>query len=246
MTETISSTAGTAAPASPNLAIRAIGVITAPRRTYAAVAEQPRVLGALLLTIGLMGAGTILFLRTEVGAQAALDQQVRQAEAFGRPINDAAYAQMERMLPYFGYIGAGSQALFITLGSLMIAGLAFAIFTAIMGGNARYKQVLAVVVHSGFILVLAAVFVLPLDYARESLTSPTTVGVLLPFLDEGTFPGRLAGSIDLFYVWWVVNLSIGLGVLYKRRTAPIAAGMLAVYFVIALAVAAIRSALAGA
>jgi hypothetical protein len=44
----------------------------------------------------------------------------------------------------------------------------------------------------------------------------------------------------------LVNLGIGLGVLYKRRTGPIATGLLIVYLVIVLVVAAVRSALSGA
>ena len=41
-------------------------------------------------------------------------------------------------------------------------------------------------------------------------------------------------------------LSIGLAVLYKRRTAPIATTFLLVYGAIALTIAAVRSVLAGA
>jgi hypothetical protein len=70
--------------------------------------------------------------------------------------------------------------------------------------------------------------------------------VFLPFLDENTFPARLLGSIDLFLIWWLVNLAIGLGVLYKRRTGPIAVGLLSVYLAIALIIAGIRTALSGA
>jgi hypothetical protein len=44
----------------------------------------------------------------------------------------------------------------------------------------------------------------------------------------------------------MVNLAIGLGVLYKRRTGPIAVGMLAVYLAIALIVAGVKTALSGA
>ena len=54
---------------------------------------------------------------------------------------------------------------------------------------------------------------------------------------------RLLGSIDLFQIWATVSLAIGLGVLYKRRTAPIATSLFIVYFVIVAAVAAVRSAL---
>ena len=89
-------------------------------------------------------------------------------------------------------------------------------------------------------------FVYPLDYARASLSSPTNLGVFMPFLDENTFFARLIGAIDLFLIWWLVNLAIGLGVLYKRRTGPIATGFLSVYLVIALVIAAIKTALAGA
>ena len=41
-------------------------------------------------------------------------------------------------------------------------------------------------------------------------------------LPDGSFVTRLAGMIDLFVVWWVFILAIGLGVLYQRRTQPVA------------------------
>ena len=68
----------------------------------------------------------------------------------------------------------------------------------------------------------------------------------LPLFDENTFGSRLLGSIDLFLLWWIVNLAIGLGVLYKRRTAPIATTMLVVYGATALTMAVARSVWAGA
>ena len=115
-----------------------------------------------------------------------------------------------------------------------------------LGGDASFKQVFSVVAHAGIVLAAQQLFVLPLDYARGSLSSPTNLGVFLPFLDENTFPARLLGSVDLFLIWWLVNLAIGLGVLYKRRTGPIAVGLLSVYLAIALIIAGIRTAVAGA
>src|SRR5437879_3970159 len=84
------------------------------------------------------------------------------------------------------------------------------------------------------VLALGAIFVLPLDYARETMSSPTTLSVFLPFLEENSFLARFLGSIDLIRVWWFVSLSIGLAVLYRKRTGPIAVTMLVVYAVIAL------------
>jgi len=84
----------------------------------------------------------------------------------------------------------------------------------------------------------------------QSPTTPspldTNLAVFLPFLDDASFAARFLGTIDLFWSWWIISLSIGLGVLYKRRTGPIATALMSVYIVIALVIALIRTALAGA
>ena len=51
-------------------------------------------------------------------------------------------------------------------------------------------------------------------------------------------PARFLGMIDLFLVWWVVVLAIGLAVLYKRRTGPVAFSLLGAYIGIAAVIAA--------
>ena len=99
---------------------------------------------------------------------------------------------------------------------------------------------------SSVVTGLRTLFSTPLNYARESMSSPTNLAAALPFFEDNTFGARLLGSIDLFLIWWIVSLAIGLGVLYKRRTAPIATTMLVVYGAIALTIAAVRSVLAGA
>jgi uncharacterized membrane-anchored protein len=52
--------------------------------------------------------------------------------------------------------------------------------------------------------------------------------------------------IDIFYVWYVIVLAIGLAVLYRRRTQPIAITLFAIYGVIAIVVALIKTKLGGA
>ena len=65
-------------------------------------------------------------------------------------------------------------------------------------------------------------------------------------LPEKSFVGRLLGMVDMFLIWWLLVLAIGLGVLYRRRTQPIAMSLLAVYAVIAIVVAVVRSRMGGA
>ena len=185
-------------------------------------------------------------LSTSVGQRAMIDQQLQTSEAFGRTITDEQYQQLQRFAPYSAYVAAASQIVVLPLMSLLIAGIAFAIFNGALGADATFRQVFAVVAFSGVLMALKALFSTPLNYARESLSSPTTLTAVLPFFEDNTFVARLFGAIDLFLIWWIVSLAIGLGVLYKRRTAPIATGFLLVYGAIALTIAAVRSVLAGA
>jgi hypothetical protein len=40
--------------------------------------------------------------------------------------------------------------------------------------------------------------------------------------DPGSFLARLLGAVDLFTVWQLMVLAIGVAVLYGKRTGPIA------------------------
>jgi hypothetical protein len=199
----------------------------------------------LAIVLAVIVGATFVFLSTEVGQQASLDNQVHQMESFGLTVSDAQYEQMERTAPNARYFAAGFQVVLTPILALIVAGLAFAVFNAALGGDASFKQVYAIVVHSGAILMIQALFGLPLAYARESLSGATNLGVFFPFLDDNSFPARLFGSIDLVLIWWMVSLAIGLGVLYRRRTQPIATTLLVIYVAIGLTIAAVKTATSG-
>jgi hypothetical protein len=235
MTVEASASGGRSVPA------RLAGVLFSPRATYADVAARPRVFGMLALVIAIIVGATFAFLSTEIGQQASIDNQVRQREAFGLTVSDAQYTQMEQMAPYARYFAAVVLIVSMPIVALIVGAVAYAGF----GGNATFKQVYAIVVHSGVILVVQALFGLPLAYARESLAGTTNLAVFFPFLDEATFAARALGGVDLVLVWWLLSLAIGLGVLYRRRTAPIATSLLAIYVAIGLTIAAVKTASSG-
>ena len=43
------------------------------------------------------------------------------------------------------------------------------------------------------------------------------------------FAARLLGAVDIFLVWWVVLIAMGLSILYRTRTLPIARWLLGAY-----------------
>jgi hypothetical protein len=72
---------------------------------------------------------------------------------------------------------------------------------------------------------------------KGTMTGATSLAVLAPMLDEGSFLARMLGMIDIFLVWYVVVLSIGLAVLYRKKTRSVAIVLFGIYAVIAICVA---------
>ena len=228
-------------PAPKNLAARFIGIITAPKETYQSVVASPKVLGMLLLTSVLIAVFTALPMTTDAGQQAAIEQQVQQMQSFGFQVNDQMYEQLQKGAGRMPYT-TGISILVVT--PIMIAifsGILFAIFNAALGGEASFKQVYSVYTHSGVIGAVSAILSGAVNYFSGRVGSVTNLGALLPMLPEKSFGANLLGAVDIFLVWSIVVLAIGLGVLYKRRTQPIAISLLAVYAVIALGIAVFKS-----
>ncbi|MCL4845540.1 MAG: YIP1 family protein [Acidobacteria bacterium] len=236
----------TAAPAEPrSLFARLTGVILSPSDVFPSIVAHPRWFGALAATVGITTLTTFLFLSTDIGRQAMLDQQVASMEGLGIQVSNEQYAQMQARSGSSAYLGAGSVLVVTPLVFAAIAGILLGVFNALLGGEASYKQVFTVVAHCGAISILQQIFIVPLNYVRESLSSPTNLAVFFPMLDEGGFLAGFLGSIDLFLVWQVVVLAIGLAVLYRRPMRSILMGLGSVYLVIALGIGLVKSLMGG-
>jgi Yip1-like protein len=239
-------TSAGAVPAPKSLPARFIGVLTAPRETFQSIAAHPKWFGMFAVTMLLGMFFSALPVTTDEGKQAALDQQITQREAWtGRPVTDQEYQQIQRTMPFAPYFAVGFVLIIGSVMLLVISGILFAVFNAALGGQATFKQVLAVVVSAGAVTTLGTMFTGPLNYFRGAIGSATNLRVLLPMIEEKSFVGRLLGMTDLFIIWWLVVLAIGIAVLYRRRTQPVAISFLGFYALIALVYATVMSGLGG-
>ncbi len=227
-------------PNYPGLMARVIGVITSPGETFKHIARTPKVSGALFIVCLLTALAQGLPQFTESGRAAALEMNVQQMENFGVTVTDEMYAQMEAQSKtnVAGYIALVSTFVVMPVSSVFISLIFWVIFNAILGGTATFKHVMAVVVHSQIVTTLSLVIAAPIMYARGQMSAGgiANLGALVP-LDETSFLAKFFGMIDLFIIWWVVVLAIGLATLYKRTTTGVATGLFITYAVIALTAA---------
>jgi hypothetical protein len=224
---------------------RVIGVIRRPPVTFRAVVAEPRWAGVLLLLFSVNFGVNAVFLTTPRGRQALVDQWERTALAFGQKVDDDRYAEFQDLSRHGVAYAAVIQFIRGPVAVLVLTALLYGAFAVLPGEKRAFGQVMAVVVHSTVILTLHAMVAVPSHYVRESIASPTTLVQLFPVANASSPVARLLGAIDLFVLWWLVVLALGLGVLYGRRVWRIAASLTGIYAGVALALAAAMTILGG-
>lgn len=216
------------------LPARVFGVLRSPRATLTAVAGAPRWAGVLVLTFLISTISTAALLQTDVGRVALVDQWERTASAFGQNVDDRQYAALEDASSNgtaYAAISSFASGPLLTFG---LAALLLVVFNGALGGAATYPQLLAITAHAGVILALRQLIAAPVNYTRETLASPTTMTIFFSMLDEASPVARFFGVIDLFVVWWLAVLAIGLSVLYRRPARRVLMGLVGAYAVLAL------------
>jgi len=228
-------------PPDEGVLARAIGILTSPRRTFEGVVQNPSPAAILFLVTVVIAPATSLPQFTERGRQASLDMQVQQIEKFtGQPVTDEQYAQMENRMKYSVYFTPVAIFIITPIFMLIFAGLYWAVFNTILGGTAAFKQVLGIITHSSVITALGVALGAVVMYFKgtASAMGPFNLGALVPMLDEKSFPVQFLSFIDPFRVWSIIVTSIGLGVLYKRKSGNIATALLLIYALFAAGYAA--------
>lgn len=230
------------------LPARIRGVLRRPRATFEGLASAPRSVDVLAITfLAALSAGALV-LETETGELALLDQLERTASAFGDPLDEAQYAVLQDIS---GHGTAYAAITSLVSGPLLAFGLSAALVAwgqirgQTPGLTPNYRQVLAVVSHAGVILALRQVIAAPMIYARETMASPVTLSMFFTALDEASPLARFAGLIDLFVIWWILVLAIGIAVLYDRPVARVATIAAGIYVLLAALVALAMAATGG-
>ncbi len=225
-------------------------MVRSPRATLTSAIARPRSLDLAILVLVISAVCSVGFLLTRVGQLAALDQQVRQLESLGTVVTDDMYERLRRLVPYRPVMSAAMILVgwpilwLIAAGILSTVGDRFAHRLPRRSDEPQearrrttFAQVLTIVVHASAIFAVRALIAAPANYARESLGGATSLSMVMPSFSESTFPARLLGAIDIFVLWWVVLVALGLSILYQTRTLPIVRWLFAAYAAMAVAIA---------
>ena len=217
---------------------RVTGVLVHPRATMTEVVRHPAFIttwAVVLLVVAVCGG---LLLSTPTGQQALVDERVRVTEALGGRLDDASYDRLRQNPPVSIYLTSGGRLL-LTPPVTMAVAFGLMALAAFDGVRVTFVTALAITVHATVVLAVQQVVATPLHYVYESLTSPTNVAGLLRLFDEGSWPQRLLGAVDVFGLWWMWLLALGMSAAAGQPARRYIWKLLAVYLGIAAIVAAV-------
>jgi hypothetical protein len=134
-------------------------------------------------------------------------------------------------------LGGPITVLFMTLIALLVG-------NTFMGGSAKYGQLLNVTAWAFMINILETIVKIPLMLNKWTLEVYTGLGVL-GIGEKGSFINSLLAGMDIFAIWRIILIAIGMGIIYSKKTQPYAVGMLIAWFVLKIIGAGLSSFLGG-
>jgi hypothetical protein len=199
---------------------RVAGVFYEPGKVFADVAQKPRWIVPMLISI-LAGLALVYAISSHIGWETT----IRQTLANNPRTADMPAEQREKAIAtgakvgsIIGWVGAILGAPFSVL---IIAGVLTGIFNGLVGTDVKFAQAFAITTYALLvravftgILILLIYLKPPEDFNIQ--VSPFSPAAYMNRLENPKWLMALCGSLDLFTIWAIVLLAIGFSVAARK------------------------------
>ncbi|MBZ5535849.1 MAG: YIP1 family protein [Acidobacteriia bacterium] len=194
---------------------RIIGVFFSPKATFEDINRKPDwiVPLVLLLVLGVV-AVYVYFLKVDVGGL-MLDQIQRAGQP--EPPEDRLNS-IVKVTKIFYYAGA---IVLTPVIALISSGILFAVTNFIFGAETTFKKVFSVRLYADMVFALRTLLAIPVLFVRQptELGDPSDVvlsNLAWLFPSENKIAHAFGKTLDLFWVWYIIVLGIGLVAVSKK------------------------------
>ena len=224
-----------------------INSYTSPSKVFTAVKDydlKKAIIPLLILAVlGVISFWAIQDLATEAGYDAAIERvennsrisEEQKAEIYERIDKQMSGPQITGWI--FSFFGNPITVLFMALIALLIG-------NTFMGGSTKYNQLVNITAWAYMINILESLVKIPLMLNKWSLEVFTGLGVL-GIGEKGSFINSLLAGIDIFAIWRVILIAIGMGIIYNKKSKQYLIAMLVAWFILRLIGAGFSSFLGG-
>lgn len=194
---------------------RVIGVFFEPKKTFADVAERPRWVVPLLISI--VSALILLYLfNTHVGWEPYLRRLMEnnpRIQQLSPEQREQTFNVQLRLVPAFAYVGVIVGAP-VTL--LVVALIAMGIIRGLLGVPIRFAQSFAVMAYAWLprviftALSIVVMFLKPPDQFDIQNSFASNPGAFMDPQKSSRFLYSLASALDVFTIWVMLLMAVGL------------------------------------
>jgi len=165
-------------------------------------------------------------------------------ERIERSGQDVPPEAIDSQIAILRYVGPASIVVIFPVMILALSGLVYLIFSVALGGEGTFKQAFSAYAHTALIGIVGGAVTTAMIFLKGNTKSSTAVTAFLPFLEEDSFVYRFCQGLDLFVIWQLVVLSIGMGIISRVSTRKAATAIFSAYLVILLLITVFRQAMA--
>jgi len=205
---------------------RLMGIFISPGETLADVARKPDFLAPLILLV----LGAIAVTETmlwKIGMERIVRMSIEQssrASSMSPEQMDQAVHQGARIGGILAHVGGVVGP---PIGLLIIAGLGLLIVNLILGAQAKFKTVFSLICYADLVTLLGALMAVAVilfgdpDHFNAQNPVPANVGFFLNPREVSKPLYSLASSADIFTIWFLILIGIGLSEGTGRKVKPL-------------------------
>jgi len=213
------------------------GVLVDPGRTFSALDHKPSWLFPVIVLILVAMISSVLV--ADFRIQEAR-QRIEQNDRFTPQQREEIYDRMDEqqskpIMKLLSYVIGPIVAVFIII--FFVSAVLYFGGNVLLGGETGFKKVLSVYSWSSMVAIPALLLKTPLMLLKETSKVHTSLAALMPSGSEEGLLFKILTHTDLFTIWEISLLSIGLAVIYKfstKKTAGLVIGLYLVYVVLAV------------
>jgi hypothetical protein len=202
---------------------RLTGVFFEPTKTFADIAARPKwIVPLLLVIIGSLAFVTVVSNR--IGWERVVRQQIEQRMAqMSQQQREAAEQTIGLQVKIASIAAYASPLVFVPVGFLVAAGVLLGIANGLMSAGIRFKQMYAILCYSALpslistALAIVVVFIKNPDEFNIQNPIGFNPGAYLDPQTTSKFVHSLATSLDVFAIWIILLIAVGLKAAAGKR-----------------------------
>ncbi len=193
---------------------RIIGIFTSPGQTFEAVRTKPNWLvpAIVLVVIGL----AIMTVIRPVIQKEQMTKQQEMMEKRGMS-QDQIDEAIEKGQKIGGIAMYPSAIIFSFLSFVVGAAVWLFLSNTILGGQAKFVQMLAVNVYREFVGTVGFLIKTPIILSKQTMNVHFSIATFLPEASKESFLYKLLAQVELFNIWSIAVLSIGIAVVGRFK-----------------------------